>query len=143
MKKLLIKFFPLLLILLLGGQGTLYANAYGNDVDNFLLNKIESHESVDLEETQNGWDFIIKHVVLSDVEEEDFEICAIDDSESEEEKLISIKKSLEISNYYTSSFYTQTLEYFCHHIKKRLSLHRQFLSFTSSSKYITLRVIRL
>ncbi len=143
MKKLLVKFFPLLLILLLGGQSGLYANTYGNDSDNFLLNKTKSHESVDIAGTQNDWNFIVKHIVFSDVEEENFEICAIDDSESEEEKLVSFKKNLEISKYYTSSFYTQRLEYFCHHIKKRLLLHKQFLSFTSSSKYITLRVIRL
>lgn len=142
MKKLLVKFFPLLLLLLIGGQGSMYANTSGNDADNFLLKRTENHENVDLEPTQKDWDFVFKHI-LSDIEEEDFEICAIDDSESEEEKLISFKRSIEINNYYTSSFYTHTLQYFCHHIKKRLSLHKQFLSFISSDRYITLRVIRL
>ncbi len=139
MKKLLFKFFPLLVVFFLGGQSTLYANGgeYSND---FSAKKIQSHETA--QSGSDDFNFIVKHV-LSDITEEDFEICAIDDTESEEEKLISYKKRTEISKYYTSSFYTQALEYFCHHVKKRLSLHKQFLSFISSERYITLRVIRL
>ncbi|AXG73565.1 hypothetical protein DVK85_04695 [Flavobacterium arcticum] len=142
MKKMLVRFFSLLIILLLGGQSTLYANAYENQTDNFSILKNENREIANLGTAKSTRHSIIRHI-LSDIEEEDLEICAIDDSESEEEKWISYKKTLEINKYYTSSYYAQANQYFCHHVKKRLSLHKQFLHFISSSRYITLRVIRL
>ncbi|KAF2520191.1 hypothetical protein E0W68_02915 [Flavobacterium salilacus subsp. salilacus] len=140
MKKLLVRFFLLLTIFLLGGKSALYANVYTGYSNDHSVKKIESSETVNPD--YEGQDFIIKYV-LSDIEQEDFEWLAIDDSETEEEKLTSFRKCLAINNYFTSSFCTQASQYFSYHIKKRLSLHKQFFYFISSSRYITFRVIRL
>lgn len=142
MKKLLIRFFLLISVLLIGGYGKLYPHAYQNSI---------SHSSVKSTIQKAEYDYfgnfqsddITTIKSPSSHELKSNEDLHATDNEVEEDETFSFKKYLELSNFFTTVLYAQLLGFFFLLTKKSLLINRHFSYFSSCRKYIVFRVIRI
>jgi hypothetical protein len=126
----------------LSGYGQLNAHAYQDCV---CYTSIKSLENLDakFDTVQNdGVDAVIRSVFPLLTQNDKIDVTD-NDNEDETNKISSFKKYLETNKYFTTLFNTQTPQYFCHCVKKRLSVFKNSFNFSSYRRYIIFRVIRI
>lgn len=140
MRKLLIKFFLPVIILLLSGYNQAYAKAYE---DCICLNQTKTFFTPDQLDECTVKDTPAMHVKFtqSDVEELNDGIDTTD-SENEDDNLAS-KKLVPAHKYSAAVFNIQTPEYTDLQSKKGFNNFKHFFHFTSYRRYIIFRVIRI
>lgn len=139
MMKLLFRFLIPVFVLLLSGHTQILAHTHGDNTAAHLENCETSTNLSDVGYLLSTDDSII--YPTPDVRK--YYKVVLNDNEIEEDETISLKKSLEINNYFASHFYTQTPGYTSASLKNRLPLSKHFFYTSSCQKYIIFRVIRL
>lgn len=145
MKNMLTRFFLMLFVVLLGGQGVLNAHPYQGHNGYALDKNAESLAlQFDFGFSQDYDASYFKSIPFRTQTEKQNEKFVVTDNEGDDEELVSYKKYLEINNYFTSALYAQTLGYSHRYVKESLPYYSRPLSYFSSyRKYIVFRVIRL
>lgn len=139
MMKLLFKFLIPLYILLLSGHTQVLAHTHADAATTCLENCETSTNLTSVGYLLSTDDSII--YPTPDIRK--FYKVVLNDNEIEEDETISLKKSIEINNYFASQFYTQIPGYISTYIKSSLPDCKHFLCIPSCGKYIIFRVIRL
>ncbi len=145
MKNMLTRFFLMLFVVLLGGQGVLNAHPYQGHSGYALGKNAESLAlQFDFGFSQDYDASYLKSIPFRTQTEKQNEKFIVTDNEGDDEELVSYKKYLEINNYFTTALYAQTLGYSHRYVKESLPYYSRPLSYFSSyRKYIVFRVIRL
>lgn len=145
MKNMLTRFFLMLFVVLLGGQGVLNAHPYQVHNGYALEKNAESLAlQFDFGFSQDYDASYFKSIPFRTQTEKQNEKFVVTDNEGDDEELVSYKKYLEINNYFTTALYAQTLGYSHRYVKESLPYYSRPLSYFSSyRKYIVFRVIRL
>lgn len=134
----LLRFFIPLYVLLLSGQGLLHAHT--QDSNSALC--IENYSGTDI---TPDFGYLINDISIINTTP-DFSKnykFVVNDNEIEEDETISLKKSLEINNYFASQYLTQVSGYIYTYTKNSLPNGKLFFYAPSCQKYIIFRVIRL
>jgi len=139
MMKLLFRFLIPVFILLLSGHTQVLAHAHAEDTMVQLENCETLTNLSDVGYLLSTDDSII--YPTPDIRK--YYKVVLNDNEIEEDETISLKKSLEINNYFASHFYTQTPGYTASSLKNRLPLSKHYFYTSSCQKFIIFRVIRL
>lgn len=138
MKKLALKFFLSLCIVLLSGFSLFFAHGL-KDYGSFSLGRnIEkqtpfAHNHLD--------DARVYHSVFSSTEAEDFKLD-FTDSEDKDDELLSFAKKVKENNYFSSIFYALTSGYF-RHIEDSLSSSEELFYNPTSRRHVIFRVFRI
>ena len=137
--KVLVRLFLSLCYLLGCGYGSLYATAYKPTVP-YATEQAENHTThIHTEDNTRQHSFV--QTPWSDTDDENEAIDAREEKE-EEEKQFSLHKSWEMHTSLSALCSLLILDYFDLYLKKRLPFYTHF-SFSSSHRYIVLRVLRL
>ena len=141
MIKTLIKYLLSLCILLLSGYGHLSAHAYKESTFYAPLKNLQGSAQVSFDFVKNDQTFIIGSS-SSGTEKENCIIEATDIKENEEEEyeLISFKKHLASSNFFTAIFCALTFGYFYCTFKKILPFWNRLSYITSYRWYVVFQV---
>lgn len=141
MKKLLIRFFLSLCILLLSGYSQLYAHTYQDCICHSSKKILLSPEHASFGAVQNNQTLLLKSA-SSITENENSKLVATA-FECEDEESISFKKFLENSNYFTTVFHALVFGFFCLFLKKRLLSSKHSIYFSSYKWYLLFCVFRI
>lgn len=140
MMKLLFRFLIPLYILLLSGHTQVLAHTHEDAVTTCL----ENSEASSTHLSDVGYLLSTDDSILYPTPDiRKYYKVVLNDNEIEEDETISLKKSIEINNYFASHFYTQTPGYTATSLKNRLPLSKHFFYTSSCQRFIIFRVIRL
>jgi hypothetical protein len=140
MRKLLIKIFLTLFILLSGGYSKAYATTYDDCICISQIKINETPAQLNLCKVQNLPAQHVKYT-QTDLEELNDRIDSTD-SENEDDD-VSSKKLVDVKKYLTSVFSLQNTELLYQPLKKGLPRCNHFFYFTACRRYIIFRVIRI
>ena len=139
MKKLLIRFFLSLCIILLSGYSQLYAHTYQDGIRHSSIKALLKSEHAGIGKLQNTQ--ALPHKFSSSVTEN--LKLSVAEIEEEDDELVSFKKLLEHSNYFTAVFYALVFGCLGLFLLKRLPAGKHALYFSSFKLYLLFRVIRI
>ncbi|MFP9098948.1 hypothetical protein ACLI09_07835 [Flavobacterium sp. RHBU_24] len=140
MRKLLIKIFLPLFILLSGGYGKAHATAFDDCICISQSKIIDTPEHLNHCKVQTVPAQHVKYT-QTDLEELNDRIDSTD-SENEDDD-VSSKKLVDVKKYLTSVFSLQNTEFIYQPLKKGLPQCKHFFYFTACRRYIIFRVIRI
>lgn len=140
MRKLLIKIFLPLFILLLGGYSQAYANVYNDCICFTQTANVTTPAQLNLCTVKDSPALHVKYT-QTDLEELNDRIDTTD-SENEEDEF-SGKKLSQLHKYCATVFSIQAPEYSYRTLKKGIPQCKHFSYFTSYRRYIIFRVIRI
>ena len=140
MRKLLIKIFLPLFILLLSGYSKAYATTYDDCICISQPNISEVPEHIKLCTVKDTPALTVKYT-QTDLEELNDRIDSTD-SENEDDD-VSSKKLIDVNKYITSVFSLHNTEFIYQQLKKGLPQCKHFSFFSPCRRYIVFRVIRI
>lgn len=140
--KLVIRIFISLYIFLLAGFSQLHASVQQDNIC-FTPEKILERANHSIFTHSDGTtDLDVKSAVLTTLKVNDK--VDTSDNEDEDEKLVSLKKSVDSSKYLTTTLYnTQSLGYFSHSVVKRFNTFARSYKLPSQKWYILFSVFRI
>ena len=139
MKKLLIRFFLSLCIILLSGYSQLYAHTYQDGIRHSSIKALLKSEHAGIGKLQNTQ--ALPHKFSSSVTEN--LKLSVAEIEEEDDEFISFKKLLEHSNYFTAVFYALVFGCLGLFLSKRLSSDKHSFKFPTCKLFLLFRVIRI
>ena len=139
MKKLLIRFFLSLCVILLSGYSQLYAHTYEDGIRHTSIKVLLKSEHASFGKVQNNQ--ALPHKFSSSVTES--RKLSVAEIEEEDDEFISFKKLLEQSNYFAAVFYALVFGCLGLFLSQRLPSGKHALYFPSCKLFLLFRVIRI
>lgn len=125
--------------MLLSLSGNLYANANHQAITHTLhevLSQIDCNDS----DTYQEEHFFVATFIQATLEKENELVFSSDNEVAEDEKLLSIKKDLTNSSYFSTVLYAEQLGCLCNNVKKRIIHGSLFVPFPTTKLNVLLGV---